>query len=124
MNLEPCCDTHSPPLLDGIPGILPRSEPAFKHRWTRHPNVLEHPSNSCSPHTEPRLVYDGSFVASEAEPSKFGFEVSVKCIQILAVSSWDEVVEEVSISGSGNMGPRVGGSGASIEDNDVLGVLV
>ncbi len=46
----------------------------------------------------------------------------MKCIQILAVSSWDEVVEEVSISGSGNMGPRVGGSGASIEDNDVLGV--
>jgi len=61
-------------------------------------------------------------VASEAEPSKFGFEVSVKCDQILAVGSWDEIVEEVSMSRSGNMGPRVGGSGASIEDNDVVGV--
>jgi hypothetical protein len=46
----------------------------------------------------------------------------VKCIQILVVGSWNEVVEEVSISRAGNMGPRVGGSGASIEDNDVLGV--
>ena len=46
----------------------------------------------------------------------------MKCIQILVVGSWNEVVEEVSISRSGNMGPRVGGSGASIENNDVLGV--
>jgi len=46
----------------------------------------------------------------------------VKSIQILVVGSWDEIVEEVSISRSGNMGPRVGGSGASIEDNDVLGI--
>jgi len=122
MNLEPGWDTNSPPLLDGIPGILPRPKPAFKHRWTLHPSVLKHPSNSCSPHTEPRLVYDSSFVASEAEPSEFGFEVSVKSIQILVVGSWDEIVEEVSISRSGNMGPRVGGSGASIEDNDVLGI--
>jgi hypothetical protein len=122
MNLEPCWDAHSPLLLDGILGILPRPKPAFKHQWTLHPSVLEHPSNSCSPHTESRLVYDGSFVASEAEPSKFGFEVSVKCVQILGVGSWNEIVEEVSTSRSGNMGPRVGGSGASIEDNDVLGV--
>jgi hypothetical protein len=122
MNLEPCWDTHSPPLLDGIPGILPRPKPAFKHQWTRHSGVLKHPSDSCSPHTEPRLVYDGSFVASEAEPSKFGFEVSVKCIQILAVSSWNEIVEEVGVSRAGNMGPRVSVSGASVEDNDVLGV--
>ena len=121
MNLELCWDTNSPPLLNGIPGILPRPKPAFKHQWILHPSVLEHPSNSCSPHTEPRLVYDGSLVASEAEPSKFGFEVSVKCIQILAVGSWKEIVEEVSISRPGNMGPKVGGSGASIEDNDVLG---
>src|SRR3989442_15751190 len=122
MNLEPCWDAHSPLLPDGILGILPGPKTAFKHQWTLHPSVLEHPSNSCSPHTEPRLVYDGSFVASEAKPSKFRFEVSMKRIQILAVSSWDEVVEEVSISRAGNMGPRVGGSGASIEDNDVLGV--
>ena len=46
----------------------------------------------------------------------------MKCDQILAVGSWDEIVEEVSMSRSGNMGPRVGGSGASIEDNDVVGV--
>jgi len=46
----------------------------------------------------------------------------VKCIQILVVGSWDEIVEEVSISRAGNMGSRVGGSGASIEDNDVPGV--
>ena len=46
----------------------------------------------------------------------------MKSIQILVVGSWDEIVEEVSISRSGNMGPRVGGSGASIEDNDVLGI--
>ena len=45
----------------------------------------------------------------------------MKCIQILAVGSWNEVVEEVSISRTGNMRPRVGGSGASIEDNDALG---
>ena len=122
ISLELCWGTHSPPLLDRILGILPGPKTAFKHQWTLHPSVLEHPSNSCSPHTEPRLVYDGSFVASEAEPSKFGFEVSVKCIQILVVGSWDEIVEEVSISRAGNMGSRVGGSGASIEDNDVLGV--
>jgi hypothetical protein len=122
MNLEPCWDTHSPLLLDGILGILPCPKPAFKHQWTLHPSVLKHPSNSCSPHTEPRLVYDSSFVASEAEPSKLGFEVSVKCIQILLVGSWDEIVEKVSISRSGNMEPRVGGSGASVEDYGVLGV--
>jgi hypothetical protein len=122
ISLELCWDTHSPPLLDRILGILPSPKTALKHQWTLHPSVLEHPSNSCSPHTEPRLVYDSSFVASETKPSKLGFEVSVKCIQILVVGSWDEVVEEVSISRAGNMGPRVGGSGASIEDNDVLGV--
>jgi hypothetical protein len=122
MNLEPCWDAHSPLLLDGILGILPRPKPAFKHQWTLHPSVLEHPSNSCSPHTESRLVYDGSFVASEAEPSKFGFEVSVKCDQILAACARNEIVEEVSIFRAGNMGPRVSGSGASVEDNDVLGV--
>src|SRR5438309_5914370 len=120
MNLEPCWDGHSPLLLDGILGVLPGPKPAFKHQWTLHPSVLEHPSNSCSPHTEPRLVYDGSFVALEAKPSKFGFEVSVKCIQILAVGSWNEIVEEVSISRGGSMGPSVGGSRAGIEDNDIL----
>jgi len=122
MNLEPDWDSHSPLLLNRILGIMPRPKPAFEHQWGLHPSVLEHPSNSRSPHTEPRFVYDGSFVASEAEPSKLGFEVSVKCIQILAVGSWDEIVEEVSISRPGNMGPRVGGPGASIEDNDALGV--
>jgi len=45
----------------------------------------------------------------------------VKCIQILVVGSWDEIVEEVSISRARNMGPRVCVSGASVEDNDVLG---
>jgi len=79
-----------------------------------HSGVLEHPSDPCSPHTKPRLVYNGSFVAFEAEPSKFGFEVSLKCVQILVVCSWNEIVEEVSISGSWNMGSMVGVSGASI----------
>jgi hypothetical protein len=121
-NLERRWDTYPPLLLDGILGILPRPEPPFEEQWTLHSGIVEHPSNSCGPHTEPRLVYDDSFVASEAEPSKLGFEVSMKCIQILVVGSWDEVVEEVSISRAGNMGPRVGGSGASIQDNNVLGV--
>src|SRR5207245_9372837 len=114
MNLEPCWDAHSPLLLDGILGILPGPKTAFKHQWTLHPSVLEHPSNPCSPHTEPRLVYDGSFVASEAEPSKFGFEVSVKCIQILVVGSWVVLVAEVSISLAVNMATRVGCSGVSL----------
>src|SRR5205807_8698567 len=121
-SLELCLDTHSPPLLDRILGILPRPKPTFKHQWTLHTSVLEHPSDSCSPHTEPRFVHDDSFVASEAEPSKFGFEVSMKCIQVLPVRSGNEIVEKVGISRGGNMGSRVGGSGASIEDNDVVGV--
>src|SRR5205807_8965692 len=98
MNLEPCWDGHSPLLLDGILGILPGSKTAFKHQWTLHPSVLEHPSNSCSPHTEPPLVYDGSLFASEAEPSNFGFELSVKCVHILAVCDSYEIVEAVSMS--------------------------
>src|SRR5437899_5298543 len=73
---------------------------------------------------ETRLVYSRSSFASEAERSEFGFEVSVKSIEVLVVGSWNEIVEEVSISRAGNMGPKVGGSGASIEDNDVLGVYV
>jgi hypothetical protein len=73
MNLEPGWDSHSPLLLDGILGILPGPKPAFKQQWTLHPSVLEHPSDSRSLHTEPRLVYDAYFVALEAEPSKFGF---------------------------------------------------
>jgi len=46
----------------------------------------------------------------------------MKCIQILPVRSGNEIVEKVGISRGGNMGSRVGGSGASIEDNDVVGV--
>src|SRR5439155_1093169 len=70
---------------------------------------------------EPRLVHDRFFVASEAEPSKLRFEVVFKHSQMLAVGSRNEIMEEVSVSGSWNMGSRVGVPRPSIQDNDVLG---
>ena len=120
MSLENCGDRDSSSLFDGILGILPGSKAAFKHQRGSHPSVLKHPSDSCSPHSEPRLVYDCSFVSSQAEPSKFRFEVPMKYSKTLGICSGNEVVEEIGISCSGNMGFRIGGPRTGIEDDDVL----
>src|SRR2546427_5436096 len=123
-SLELCWDNDSPGLLDGIPGILPSAEPSFKHQRALNSCIFEHPSDSCSPHTELRLVYDRFFVTSEAEPSKLQFEIALKQSQILAVGSSNEVAEEVSVSSSRNVGSRKSVPRTSVQDNDILGCEV
>jgi hypothetical protein len=87
--------------------LAPATESSFEKRNLVRACIFKHPSDSCSSHSETRFIDDNGLLSRKSHVSESLSEIVLELPEALTVCSGNEVMEQVCVNGSGNMGSNV-----------------